>query len=119
MSALAVKQKPVEAAPKAKAATSLQVLLQIEGEALAAKDHLALKHIAVNRPKALLGCGHILWVRLAGRKVHLEAISGQDKFDKHTPFAHWLSGHLNGRAKQGLFNAQYDFKLQSRRTDEK
>jgi len=84
-----------------KGVTPLQTLLAIEGEALDAKDQLALKHIAVNRPRALIKTGHILWVTRRGRDIRIEAISSQALFDKATPFAQWITRQLTARLRTG------------------
>ncbi|WP_409432419.1 HlyD family efflux transporter periplasmic adaptor subunit [Litorimonas sp. RW-G-Af-16] len=109
----APQQAQAEAPP-----SPLQLLLQIEGEALNAKDHLSLKHLAVNRPKSLLKCGHIIWVSRLGQRLTLEAISGIETIDKQTPFARWLHGHLLGRAKNGDLQNRASFVLGSRRAND-
>jgi len=50
--------------PKLKPAqpSVLETLIRLEGEAIAAQDVLSLQHQAVNRPRAMLDCGHIFWV---------------------------------------------------------
>lgn len=89
---------------KAATPTPLQVLIAIEGEALEAKDILSLKHIAVNRPRALLKFGHLIWVRRNGTSISLDAISSQSQFDKTTPFAQWMTSELTTRARKNILD---------------
>jgi len=98
--------------------SALQKLLALEGEAMAAQDRLALKHIAVNRPRTLLELGHVIWVERHGPHVKLTAISSQAVFDKTTPFAQWMTRHLSSRAKKEHLDTGYIFDLNSRREDD-
>lgn len=115
-----ISNKPVSNKPSPKSAqlSKLETLLRLEGEALGAKDFLALKHIAVNRSRALISCGHIIWVRRNGANVKLSAITAQDQFDPNTPFAQWLQAQLKSRAQSGELDhaATWQFKSQ-RSTD--
>ncbi len=97
---------------------SLQNLLAIEGEALAAKDRLSLKHIAVNRPRSLLPVGHIIWVHRRGNTITLDAISSQAQIDKTTPFAQWMVRQLSSRARKGVLESEASWQFVSRRDDD-
>jgi len=96
----------------------LQTLVAIEGEALAAIDHLSLKHIAVNRPRSLLPVGHIIWVNRKGREISLDAISSQAQVDKTTPFVQWMTGQLASQAREGTLNAAAGWQFDSRRDND-
>jgi len=85
-------------------AAALQTLMSLENEALAANDLIALKHIAVNRPRALIQTGHIFWITRSKNKIKIDAISSQSKLDKTTPFAQWMTRQLSLRARQGKLN---------------
>lgn len=97
--------------PTQHSVTLMQNLIAIEGEALNAKDLLALKHIAVNRSRSLIKTGHILWVTRRGRSLKLEAISSQALLDKTTPFAQWITDQLNSRLNTGALDelARWEF----------
>jgi len=96
----------------------LETLLAIEGEAFAAKDHLSLKHIAVNRPRSLIQLGHIIWVARRGHEITLDAISSQAQVDKTTPFAQWMTGQLSSRARDRTLDMHTSWKFESRRNDD-
>ena len=81
-------------------AAGLQALMSIENEALAANDIITLRHIAVNRPRAVIQAGHIFWIARYKNKITIEAISSQSKLDRTTPFIQWMTRQLNLRAGQ-------------------
>ena len=81
-------------------AAGLQAVMSIENEALAATDIIALRHIAVNRPRAVIQAGHIFWIARHKNKITIEAISSQSKLDRTTPFIQWMTHQLNLRARQ-------------------
>jgi len=114
-----VKLRPVTP-PKAKQArpNMLSVLIALEGEAMAAQDVLSLQHLAVNKPRAVLDCGHILWVRRSGHRVRIEAITGQPSVDRTTPFSQWMSAELSALAKAGTLDTLAQWRFESRRTDD-
>ena len=85
-------------------AAALQALMTLENEALDAKDLIALKHIAVNRPRAIIQTGHIFWITRRKDKIKIDAISSQSKLDKTTPFIQWMTRQLVGRARQSDLN---------------
>ena len=95
--------------------TLLESLISLEGEAIAAKDALSLQHLAVNRPRDILDCGHIFWVSRAGKNVKILAVTGQEQMDPHTPFAQWLTTDLKTRAQKGDLNSATQWQFQSRR----
>lgn len=101
--------------PKAPPASPLQILVAIEGEALAAQDRLSLKHIAVNRPRSLIKTGHIIWVSRRGTTIGLDAISSQAQIDKTTPFAQWMSAELTSRVRRAELDTDANWKFESRR----
>jgi multidrug resistance efflux pump len=78
--------------------------MNLENEALAAKDLIKLKHLAVNRPRDLIQTGHIFWIARKGHKIKIEAISSQSKLDKTTPFIQWITQELRLRAHHGELN---------------
>lgn len=97
----------------------LEHLVRLEAEAMGAKDLLALRHMAVNRPRDVLGCGHIIWVSRDGiKRLRLETISAQDTLDRHTPFAQWLTSHLTGQMKKNNLTEPHAFLLSARRTED-
>jgi len=106
----------VKAAPKP--ASPLQMLIAIEGEALGGKDHLSLKHIAVNRPRSLIKTGHILWVTRRGTEIKLDAISSQAQVDKTTPFAQWMTSQLTSHLSKDTLGGPTAWQLESRREDD-
>ncbi len=95
---------------------NLQTLLRLEGEAMSASDFLALKHIAVNRCRALVNCGHIIWVRRNGTQIKLAAITAQEQVDPNTPFAQWMQANLQSRAKSGDLDIAAQWKFKSQRS---
>lgn len=99
-------------------AAALQALMTIENEALAAPDLLALKHIAVNRPRSLIKMGHILWITRRGKDIKIETLSSQAVLDKTTPFAQWMTRQLEIRARQGELDnlTQWEFENSSKDT---
>jgi len=94
--------------------SKLETLLRLEGEAMGAKDFLALKHIAVNHSRALVNCGHIIWVRRSAGKIKLCAITAQAQFDANTPFAQWMQGQLQSRLKSGEIDSAANWQFKSR-----
>ena len=101
-----------KASIKKTAPSPLHALITIEGEALEAKDIISLKHIAVNRPRALLKFGHIIWVHRVGDSIRLDAISSQAQIDKTTPFAQWMTSELNSRARKKLLDAVAEWQFE-------
>ena len=112
------RQENVKKAPPQTAVSPLQVLVAIEGEALSAKDHLSLKHIAVNRPRSLIKTGHIIWVNRRGNNISLDAISSQAHIDKTTPFAQWISAELASRAGKAILDTDSQWQFKSRRDED-
>jgi len=110
--------KIAKAAPKPKAPSPLQTLVAIEGEALAAQDILSLRHLAVNRPRALIKTGHILWVTRRGNEIKLEAISSQASLDKTTPFAQWMTRQMTARCKGGNLDTPSSWTFETRRQED-
>lgn len=96
--------------------SNLETLLRLEGEAISAKDFIALKHIAVNRSRALIPCGHIIWVRRNGAQIKLAAITAQEQFDPNTPFAQWMQTQLQSRAKTGALDKAATWQFKSQRS---
>jgi len=92
-------------------AAALQAVMNLENEALAATDLIALRHIAVNRPRAVIQTGHIFWITRHKHKIKIDAMSSQSKLDKTTPFIQWMTRQLSVRARQGELNvlAQWEF----------
>ncbi len=111
-------QQIKETRTRKSAPSPLEVLVAIEGEALNAKDHLSLKHIAVNRSRSLIKVGHIIWVNRKGHSITLDAISSQAQIDKTTPFAQWMTTELSKRARRGELDAHHDWQFQSLREDD-
>ncbi len=93
----------------------LETLIRLEGEAIAAKDSLSLQHLAVNKPRDLLNCGHVFWVSRAGRHIKILAVTGQEQMERHTPFGQWLTHELQTRARKGELNAAAEWQFESRR----
>ena len=98
-------------------AAALQTLMGLENEALAANDLIALKHIAVNRPRDLLQTGHIFWITRSGHKIKIDAISSQSNIDKTTPFVQWMTRQLSLRARQGDLNDLNRWEFDNSRDD--
>jgi len=92
-------------------AAALQTLMGLENEALEASDLITLRHIAVNRPRALIQTGHIFWISRNGKKIKIEAISSQAKVDKTTPFVQWMTRQLGTRARKGELDSQKQWQL--------
>ena len=115
-----VKLKPRPSNPKVKRPqpTVLETLIRLEGEAIAAKDVLSLQHQAVNRPRAMLECGHIFWVSRSYNAVKILAVTGQEKMERHTPFGQWLESELKSRVKKGELDTAHQWQFQSRRDDD-
>jgi hypothetical protein len=113
MSVPAKKQARQAFKPKKSTPSPLEVLLTIEGEALEAKDILSLKHIAVNRPRALLKFGHIIWVHRSGNSIRLDAISSQAQIDKTTPFAQWMTSQLSLRARRNGLDTEAEWRFEN------
>lgn len=113
--------EPVKLRPKASPSAQparpsiLETLIRLEGEAIASQDALALQHQAVNRPRALLDCGHIFWISRQGRSIKLLAVTGQETMDRHTPFSQWLTTDIKSRAKIGELDSANHWQLMSRR----
>lgn len=82
----AEKPAPAETAQ----ATPLQILLALETESMACEDRLALKHVAVNKPRALVDCGHIFFLTRTGHKFKIEAVSSQSKAERNSPLLQWI-----------------------------
>lgn len=92
----------------------LQVLLSIEGDALAAEDILSLKHIAVNKPRSLLKIGHVIWIHREGNSIRLDAISSQSQLDRTTPFAQWMTTELTSRARDKTLDTEAEWRFENR-----
>ena len=107
--------KPVDKS-HATAPSPLQILVAIEGEALAAKDHLSLKHIAVNRSRSLVPVGHIIWVARRAGNLSLEAISSQSQVDKTVPFVQWMTAQLKSRLRETGLETEDRLQFESRRS---
>jgi multidrug resistance efflux pump len=93
----------------------LQILVSLEGEALAATDRLALKHMAVHKSRKLIPSGHIFWLTNDRRSVKIEAMSSQSDIDKTSPFIQWMRGQLEGRLRAGDLSKPHSFDILSRR----
>ena len=78
-----------------------EILLALEGEAMNAGDRLALKHLAVNKPRALIDCGHIFFLTRTGSKFKIEAVSSQSKADKNSPLLQLIARQMKYKAKAG------------------
>lgn len=98
-------------------AAALQTLMRLENEALEAADLITLKHIAVNRPRAIIQTGHIFWISRNGTKIKIEAISSQSKLDKTTPFIQWMTRQLSLRARRGELNNLNQWEFDNSRDD--
>jgi hypothetical protein len=92
-------------------ADALQTLMGLENEALDASDLITLRHIAVNRPRALIQTGHIFWIARSGHKIKIEAMSSQAKVDKTTPFIQWIMRQLSVQARKGELDNQNQWQL--------
>lgn len=93
----------------------LETLIRLEGEAIASQDALSLQHQAVNKPRALLDCGHIFWVARKGNSIKVLAVTGQETMERHTPFGQWLTDDLKIRAKDGSLDSANQWEFKSRR----
>ena len=100
------------------AATPLQRLVTLEGDALKTGDRLALKHLAVNKTRKLIPAGHIIWLSRSGHTVKMEAISSQADVDNTSPFVQWMRTQMMARARTGELDTATSFDFQSRRTDD-
>lgn len=100
-------------AAKPKQASTLEVLLALESEAMAAQDRLALKHIAVNKPRAIIDCGHIAFLSRSGEAFKIEALSSQSTVDKNAPLLQWLRRQMRYMAKAGDMKTPVAFELDS------
>jgi len=98
-------------------AAALHVLMTIENEALASRDLVTLKHIAVNRPRALIKTGHILWVRRRGETIKIDAISSQAVLDKTTPFIQWMIRQLRSKMRKGELEGLTQWEFDNSRED--
>lgn len=112
--------QPVKLRPKASQAAKpaspsvLETLIRLEGEAIASQDVISLQHQAVNRPRALLDCGHIFWVSRHSNSIKILAVTGQETMERHTPFGQWLKSDLKSRAKSGELDSANQWQLKSR-----
>ncbi len=106
--------------PQAKRArpSTLENLIRLEGEAIAAKDALSLQHQAVNRPRVMLDCGHIFWVSRKGGSLKILAVTSQEQMDAHTPFGQWLTQTLKTRARKGDLNSAISWQLETQREED-
>ena len=113
-----VKLRPVTP-QKAKQArpTTLENLIRLEGEAIAATDVLSLQHQAVNRPRVMLDCGHIFWVSRKGGSLKILAVTSQEQMERHTPFGQWLTQTLKTRARKGDLDSASSWQLQTQRDE--
>ena len=113
-----VKLRPVTP-QKAKQArpTTLENLIRLEGEAIAATDVLSLQHQAVNRPRVMLDCGHIFWVSRKGGSLKILAVTSQEQMERHTPFGQWLTQTLKTRARKGDLDSTSSWQLQTQRDE--
>ena len=114
-----VKLRP-DTPPQTKRArpSNLETLIRLEGEAIASKDALSLQHLAVNKPRDMLQCGHIFWVSRTEKNVKILAVSGQEQMERHTPFGQWLEADLKHRARKGDLNASAQWQFRSRREED-
>ncbi|MEE9348334.1 MAG: hypothetical protein V3U82_09060, partial [Robiginitomaculum sp.] len=87
--------KPDAPKPDMAKPSALQILLALEGEAMGCSDRLALKHVAVNKPRALVETGHIFLLTRSGHKFKFEAISSQAVVEKNAPLVQWISRQLS------------------------
>ncbi len=91
--------------------TPLQILLALESEAMACADRLALKHVAVNKARALIDCGHIFFLTRSGQAFKIEAVSSQATVEKNAPMMQWLTRQMKYMAKAGPLSAPLGFAL--------
>ena len=111
-----VKLKQVTSPPaKPPRPNVLEMLIRLEGEAIAAKDALSLQHLAVNKPRDMLNCGHIFWVSRTGKNIKILAVTGQEQMERHTPFGQWLKDELKTRLRKGDLNSASQWQFKSRR----
>ena len=105
--------------PQAKPAqtTTLENLIRLEGEAIAATDVLSLQHQAVNRPRVMLDCGHIFWVSRKGGSLKVLAVTSQEQMERHTPFGQWLTQTLKTRARKGNLDSVTSWQFQTQRDE--
>ena len=114
-----VKLRAVTPPPVKRARPStLENLIRLEGEAIAAKDALSLQHQAVNRPRVMLDCGHIFWVSRKGGSLKILAVTSQEQMEAHTPFGQWLTQTLKARARKGDLNSALSWQLQTQRDED-
>lgn len=121
MSPAAPKVQTLETAnttPPKPAASPLQKLVALEGEVLAAADRLSLKHIAVNRTRALIPAGHIFWLTQSGRRLKIAAISSQATVDNNAPFVQWITAQMEGRLRQDRLSKPAALEFSMRRADD-
>ncbi len=104
-------QAKASAVNKPRKVPPLEILLALESEAMRATDRLALKHMATNKPRALIDCGHIFFLTRAGDKFKIEAISSQSKADKNAPLLQWVARQMRYMAKTDPMLAPLSFEL--------
>lgn len=98
-------------------AAALLTLLELENNALDAPDLIALRYLAVNRPRNLIQAGHIFWITRRGNKVKIEAMSSQSKVDETTPFIQWMTQRLGKQARQGKLSRLAQWTLENSSED--
>lgn len=98
--------------------TVLESLIRLEGEAIASTDVLSLQHLAVNKPRDMLNCGHIFWVSRSGKNIKILAVTGQEQMERHTPFGQWLTAELKSRAKKGELNSASQWQFESQQDED-
>jgi len=57
--------------------------------------------LAVNKPRALIDCGHIFFLTRTGSKFKIEAVSSQSKADKNSPLLQLIARQMKYKAKAG------------------
>lgn len=109
--ALSQPLKAPQSGPKPDSLSPLQVLLALEGEAMGAEDRLALKHMAVNKPRALVKTGHIFFLTRTGKRFKIEAVSSQTSVEKNSPLIQWLTRQIQSAARVHKFSAPAAFAI--------
>ena len=91
--------EPSNSAEKPANLSPLEILLALEGEALGCQDRLALKHMAVNKPRALIQTGHIFFLTRTGARFKIEAVSSQASVEKNSPLMQWITRQMQSATR--------------------
>ena len=92
----------------------LERLSAFNGAVLGSSDRIDLLHTALNGAAAVVPLGHAFWVDTRPRP-RIAGASATDGFDRHTPFAQWLEGQLQGWNRQHRLRLGHACTLESRR----